>query len=179
MGNIVQAVASDLVGATKLESAVAAPVANVVSVATGAATAVEDVAGGAVKLATGAVSGILTGFLPYILGICGTVMAGLSIALFWAYNVTIPGLKADAATARANEATANSQTIIANNSVKGLQTALDDANGKLERLAQQCRADDAYADLAADTVRAIAIPAGHSADTVNQFSALVFAKVKP
>jgi hypothetical protein len=161
-------IVKDVEGAVSAVSSVSSAASTVGSVVSGASGLVGKLAGG-----------ILTPIIPYILAAAAALAASGWGAWAWEHFVTVPRAEAAKVEAQAAVSQANAQTEIANKSVAGLQTALDDSNRKIEDMAKQCRADDSFADLAAETVHAIAPPAGHAAADINSYSALIFAKVKP
>jgi hypothetical protein len=122
--------------------------------AVSAVSTVESVAGGAAKLVGGAASGLLAGFMPYILGILGAVIVGLVATVFYDHYVTIPHWKAQDAIDVAAVATANAATAEANNNLEGLRNVVTDDNRKLEALAHSCLVEDQAAVTAG--VRAVA-----------------------
>jgi hypothetical protein len=119
------------------------------STASGVATVVEDVTGGAAKLAFGAVGGLLTGAVPYVCGVLGVAILGLGATVFWDRHVTIPRLLAQDAIDKGAVASANAATTECNASQDALRITVQQQN-------QQIAALQAHADTAAQKAEAAA-----------------------
>lgn len=143
----------------------AAKVASAASSASGVASAVE----GVVSTAAG---GLLTSFLPYILGALGLVAAsGWGIAAFQHY-VTVPHYESVAATAKADLQSANAATAEANSNTEALRTTVQRQNQQIAGLQADAQAKADAANKAASAVvkRPLpAPPADKSADAVNAY----------
>ncbi len=149
-----------------------AAVASVATKAGSAASVVSDVASVAEKAVSTVAGGVVTGFLPYILGIFGAVILGLAATVFWQSYITIPALRAQDAIDRGATAQANAATAECNASQEALRTKVDDQNAKIDGL--KATADAADQRAAAAGAAAIwkplpAPPADKSAAAVNAY----------
>jgi predicted lipid-binding transport protein (Tim44 family) len=153
---------------------------SAVSAASSVASTTESVVGGAVKLVAGAAGGVLTGLMPYLLGLMGAAIIGLAATVSFDHYVTIPHWKAQDAIDKAAAAAANVATQEADQNLDNLRNVVTDDNRKMEAIAHSCMEQDQSAVTAG--IRAVTVlpppPAGQSAAVVGPYWTLMLTEPK-
>lgn len=101
---------------------------------------------------------MFTGVTAYVAAGIGALVLTLASTIGVYHYVTVPKLQEQIAIAHADVATCNAQTTTANNTVRQLQSELDNQNTQVQALAGKAHEASVSADLAAVTVKPRKLP---------------------